>query len=152
MVNTNALTNLYRPSFIGFDTLLNDLLKTTEDTASFPKYNLVKTSDFDYRLEFALAGYTQSDITIEVNQNKLTVSSNGREIDDSVEYIHRGISARKFVREFKLAEHVEVRSAVFSDGLLIVELFKNIPEEKKPRLIEIKTKRELLLEGDKDII
>jgi molecular chaperone IbpA len=146
MVNTATLANLYRPSFIGFDNLLNDLLKTTEDTVSFPKYNLVKTGDNDYRLEFALAGYTQSDIIIEVNQNKLIVSSAGRETEDKVEYIHRGISARKFTREFKLADHVEVRSAIFSDGLLIVELFKNIPEEKKPRLIEIKTKRELLLE------
>jgi molecular chaperone IbpA len=124
-------------SFIGFDSLFNELTSglATQNLDSFPRYNVVKTGEFDYRIEVALAGYDEKDLSIEVKERMLTIK--GEPTNTELDYIHKGISTRKFKREFRLADHVSVECASFVNGLLVIELHKEIPEEKRPRSIPI---------------
>jgi molecular chaperone IbpA len=132
---------------IGFDRLMGDLLENAETftTAGYPPYNLARVSSEGeadtYEITLAVAGFKQEDIDITVKENNLTVE--GKQIntveDDSVEveYLHKGIAERNFVRNFRLADHVEVSSAVLRDGLLKITLVRNVPEAAKPKRIEI---------------
>jgi molecular chaperone IbpA len=133
-------------NFIGFDDLYKDLMRAagTDDT-SYPRYNVIKSGEFNYRIEMALAGYTEDSLDIEFTDRLLVVTGN-KENDESVEYVHKGLSNKKFRREFKLAENVIVTSANFVNGLLIIELKIEIPEEKRIKKIPIQ-KPKLLTEG-----
>ena len=103
---------------------------------NYPPYNIIKKGE-TYFIEIAMAGFKKSDIDIQVEDNTLTISANylGREND--VEFIHKGISEREFYKSFALAEYVEVKKAKIVDGILVIELEKNIPEEQKPKKIKI---------------
>ena len=127
----------YRPlyrSTVGFDRLL-DMLDTSV-RSDWPPYNIEKKSDNDYRITMAVAGFGQDELDITQERNMLMV--NGQKADeDKGEYLHRGIAGRAFQRRFELADHVKVVNASLVNGLLTIDLKREIPEEMKPRRIEI---------------
>lgn len=140
------------PFTVGFDRIF-DVLEhqaTTQNTG-FPPFNILKTSDTDFRIELALAGYKEEDLEIEVKEDVLTITGDGRDnLDQAIEneYVHRGISSRKFVRRFTLASDVIVKDAHLENGMLNVHLERIIPEEKKPRKIAINRSEQQLLTED----
>ena len=98
--------------------------------------NIIKKGEA-YFIEMAVAGHKQSDIEIEIEDNTLRISATYGDRDDDIEFVHKGISERGFYKSFALAEYVEVKKAKMSDGILVIELEKNIPEEQKPKKIKI---------------
>ncbi len=140
-----SIFNQLRPVTIGFDNVFDHFERMFDDDvfrapmANFPPYNIVKTGDFTYDVELALAGYSKDDITVDYADNILSVKSVKAESTDTDESIlHRGIAKRYFSKSFTIAEDVEVKGAELKDGLLKVSLERIIPEAKKPRSIEIK--------------
>ena len=130
---------LYR-SAIGFDrmaNLLDSLSRAEQNQPSYPPYNIELTGEDKYRITMAVAGFDQSELTIEVNQNNLTVSANKQGDEQQRTYLHQGIAARSFERRFQLADHVQVQSAHYENGLLHIDLQRIIPESMKPRTIPI---------------
>ena len=127
-------------SSVGFDRLF-DLINTnaqrmTGQEAGFPPYDITRTGDDHYRITLAVAGYSPDEIAITAQQNLLSVAGNKADKDDH-EYLHRGISAQNFDRQFNLADHVEVTGASYENGLLQIDLVRRIPEAMKPRRIPI---------------
>jgi molecular chaperone IbpA len=125
---------------VGFDQVFDELLRQTagSNSANYPPYNVVKHSDDKFSIELAVAGFKEGDIDITVEQNQLSVKGNKAiELNEGVEYLHRGISARNFHRTWTLADHVEVIGASVQDGILTVTLERQIPEEQKPKKIAI---------------
>jgi molecular chaperone IbpA len=124
-------------STVGFDRLF-DLLDETQRSPeeNYPPYNIERLGDDRHQISIALAGYSPGDITLTAAQNVLTVEG-GKGEKDQHEYLYRGISERPFKRQFKLADHVHVTGAHFEDGLLRIQLFRQIPEAMKPRQIPI---------------
>ena len=131
------LSPLYR-STVGFDRLFN-LLDGVNDAQgqSYPPYNIERLDENDYRITMAVAGFSETDLAIEVKESALTVSGKRAEDDKKAAYLHQGIAARAFERRFQLADHVEVTGAKLQHGLLHIELKRVIPDAKKPRRIEI---------------
>ena len=130
---------LYR-SAIGFDRMANilDNLNRAEQTQpSYPPYNIELTGEDKYRITMAVAGFDRAEINIEVNQNHLTVSANKATEEQARTYLHQGIAARSFERRFQLADHVQVQSAAYENGLLHIDLQRIIPDAMKPRTIPI---------------
>ena len=115
----------------------NQTVRTTNN--NYPPYNVIKVGQDLLILEFALAGFDKSEISIMVENNQLKVSGQRSEVeeDESVTFLHKGIAARKFSTVFNLPEYMEVESAEFSNGILELTLEKNVPEEKKPKTITI---------------
>jgi molecular chaperone IbpA len=105
-------------------------------TTTYPPYNVIKVSDDKIVMEFAVAGFKKGDISIKTEKNVLSINAEKPETDDK-KYLHKGIAARKFSRAFTLPEYYEVESAEFEDGILYIDLIRNIPEEKKPKQITI---------------
>ena len=134
-------TPLFRSS-VGFDRLqemLDSASRLDETTTPYPPYNIEAISDTAYRISMAVAGFSEQDIDIEVKENSLTVSGNGQPEQGPKTYLHHGIAGRSFERRFQLAEHIEVKGANLSNGLLHVDLERVVPEELKPRKIQIQT-------------
>jgi molecular chaperone IbpA len=130
---------LYR-SAIGFDrmaNLLDSLSRAEQNQPAYPPYNIELTGEDKYRITMAVAGFDQAELTIEVNQNNLTVSANKTAETQQRTYLHQGIAARSFERRFQLADHVQVQSANYENGLLHIDLQRIIPESLKPRTIPI---------------
>ncbi len=135
------LTPLYRSS-VGFDRLANvlDQVMTAEAGQNgYPPYNIEKTGENAYRITVAVAGFSEDELTVESREGQLVVS--GRKADDDGEgkptYLHRGIATRAFERRFQLADHVRAEDAVTENGLLHIDLVREVPEALKPRKIEI---------------
>ena len=131
----------YRRSTVGFDRLF-DMLENSglgNGGENYPPFDLKKTGDNDYCIELAVAGFKPGEIDITAQQNVLIVSGRkAEESDDSgSDYIYRGIANRSFERRFALADHIQVRGADMRDGLLAIELVREIPEAMKPRKIDI---------------
>lgn len=131
---------LYR-STVGFDRLF-DLLDTASsgfesEAVAYPPYNIERLADNEYRITMAVAGFTQDDIKIDVKEQSLTVRGEKKPEEKERQFLHRGIAARAFERRFQLADHVEVRGADLKDGLLHIDLMRNVPERLKPRSIRI---------------
>ena len=122
---------------IGFDEMMDRLHHQQNQSTTYPPYNIHKVSDFDYEIQMALAGFSKNDIDVELADSILTISSNKENTKDNSE-IYRGISYRKFKRQFTIAEDIEVKDAKLENGLLIIFLEKIVPEEKKPRTIKVK--------------
>ena len=142
MTRTLTLRSLDIPSIhkfgIGFDTLFDDLLRNSQQGQNnYPPYNVVKLSDDNFYIEVATAGFSEGEIDIQLDNRLLTIKGNKKREDATPEYLHQGISNRDFVREFTLAEHVEVANALIKDGILTVFLERRIPEERKPKTIAI---------------
>jgi molecular chaperone IbpA len=127
---------LYR-STIGFDRLPLLLSHALErDESGYPPYNIEKLGEDDYRIEIAIAGFARDDVEIVAEQNRLTIRGH-QEPGDGETYLHRGIAARSFERKFDLADHAEVVGAVLANGLLTIDLKREVPDALKPRRIEI---------------
>lgn len=139
MSTTFDFTPLFRSS-IGFDRMLNALQAASrvESIDNWPPYDIEKTGEDDYRVSLAVAGFSQDDLTITQEQNMLMVTGQ-KAGDDKAQYLHRGIAGRAFQRRFELADHVKVVGASLVNGLLTIDLRREIPEEMKPRRIEIAT-------------
>jgi molecular chaperone IbpA len=131
------LSPLYR-STVGFDRVfpLLDANSATDTSQSYPPYNIERLGETDYRITMAVAGFGESDLTIEVKESALTVTGKRAE-DEKRAYLHQGIAGRSFERRFQLADHVEVTGAKLENGLLHSELKRVIPESKKPRRIAV---------------
>ena len=143
MVNTTLTTtdpfDRVKTYSIGFDRMFDRLFDENVATTNYPPYNIVKVDDSNYTIEIAIAGFSKDEIEVETKENTLTIKSQSRpDGDDDKQYLHKGISNRAFTRAFTLSDDVVVKGATFENGLLNVELERIIPEEKKPRLIEIK--------------
>ena len=133
---TGLQTLFPRSSFVGFDHLFNELEFTAKHAQDhYPPHNIIKTGDTDYLIELAVAGFSRDGLNIEVKDRTLTVT--GEHQSKGREYIHRGISTKKFKRTFRLSEHVKVYGADLVDGVLSIELKYEVPEEMRPRKIEI---------------
>lgn len=104
---------------------------------AYPPFNMVQTAEDKFRLEFAVAGFTKKDISVTVNDRNLVIKG-AQENKTEEKYIHRGIAMRKFLRTFRLPEFMEVASATMTDGILRIELTRVIPEERKPKEIQVK--------------
>ena len=134
------LTPLYR-STVGFDRLfqLFDGIGNGEQSGGYPRYNIEKTGENDYRITLAVAGFAESDLTIEVQEQSLVVRGDktAKPGDDTVEVLFQGIAARAFERRFQISESVIVTGARLENGLLHIELKREVPEARKPRLIPI---------------
>lgn len=136
---------------VGFDRL-NDLLEsmlsdTTESFDGYPPYNIEKLGEDEYKIVMAVAGFDMNDLNIVLQDGELTVSGKIQEKEqkgDGVQYLHRGIASRSFERTFRLADHIQVTDADMKDGLLTISLYREVPEEKKPRMIPIKGASKLL--------
>lgn len=132
---------LYRSS-VGFDQIANMMdrvLSNDGATPSYPPYNIEKLDDDSYRISIAVAGFSDADLSVEVRDKALIVSAKKAEEDEGKTYLHRGIATRAFERRFHLADHVQVTGAEHLDGMLHIELQRQVPEALKPRQIEIKS-------------
>ncbi len=131
-------TPFYR-SAIGFDRLIQmlDQAPGIEAKGTYPPYNIEKTGDTTYRITLAAAGFSESELKIEVKDTTLTVSGAKAADAPGKTYLHRGIAARAFERRYQLADHVDVTAAAFENGLLHIDLSRNVPERLKPRAIAI---------------
>jgi len=135
------LTPLYR-STVGFDRLasmLDQVMSHDVSAPTYPPYNIEKLGEDKYRITLAVAGFGEEDLTIEVENGQLTVTAAKREVSEEEKpvYLHRGIAERGFERRFQLADHVQVTGARLENGLLHVELVREVPEQLKPRRISI---------------
>ena len=120
--------------FLGFEDAF-EMLDTFTSKSEYPPYNIERVSDDEYILEMAIAGFKRGDINISVEKNILKVQ--GASDNKDANYVHKGLATRKFQKAFHLAEHMEVGSAKSEDGILKINLVRNIPEEEKPKIIEI---------------
>lgn len=129
---------LYR-STVGFDRLaqLVDQLASTGEDVGYPPYNIERLAESKYRITMAVAGFSQDEIKLEVKETALSVKGEKKPETTERQYLHRGIAQRSFERRFQLADFVEVTGADLKDGLLHIELERNLPERMKPRTIEI---------------
>ena len=143
----NQLVNWepFKPFSVGFDNLFDDFDRMLSfNSASinhYPPYNIRKINDTDYVIELAVAGFGKKDIEVKSQENTLTIKSKDKKeevLDKDESVLHRGISKRSFTRSFTVAEDVVVKGADLKDGLLSVKLERIIPDEKKPKIIDIK--------------
>lgn len=127
-------------STVGFDRLmrrLEDSLRWSEQGNAYPPYNIEKAGEDHYRITLAVAGFGEDELTVDVRDNTLVVEGARGEGEAEGAYLFRGIASRAFKRQFQLAEHVEVEGATLSNGLLVVDLVRRVPEAMKPRRISI---------------
>ena len=138
----------YFRSTVGFDHLFNMLDQAADAGNGYPPYNIERTDETHYRISIAVAGFAEKDLTVDVKESVLTVTGK-REEAAKQSYLHQGIAGRAFQRSFRLADHVEVKAAKLENGLLHVELERQVPEEKKPRQITINGAGFKTIEGAK---
>jgi len=134
-------TNLFTPYAVGFDRTFNRLFDYANHQATstgFPPYNIVKSGDYIYTIEMALAGFSKNDIVVEVAEGVLEVKSIKDDTDGKDSKLYTGIANRQFTRKFTLSDDIVVKDGELKDGMLRITLERVIPEEKKPRLIDIK--------------
>ena len=144
MVTSKALSlfdnfNQLTPYAVGYDKVFDNLSRYVDNSVTstgFPPYNIRKEGDYHYVIEMALAGFSKEDIEIEVADGTLSVRSDKK--DDAADNLYRGISFRKFNRKFTLSDDIVVNDAALDNGMLTINLERVVPEEKKPRLIEVK--------------
>lgn len=125
---------------VGFDNIFDELQRVNQQQSNtnYPPYNVIKHDDDHFVIELAVAGFREGDISITVEKNILTITGEQTIVHDKeFEYLHRGISARSFTRTFTLADYVEVAGARVENGILVIELERQVPEEQKPKTIAI---------------
>jgi molecular chaperone IbpA len=137
-MTTLDFSPLFR-STIGFDRLsrLVEAAARADSAAGYPPYNIEVTGEDSYRLSMAVAGFAPSDLDVQVQENALIVTGKAQQEEDATRYLHRGIARRAFERRFQLADTIKVTGASFDNGMLHVELVREIPEAMKPRTIKI---------------
>jgi molecular chaperone IbpA len=158
MRTTNVSFGPIWPSTVGFDSIINELdalLNAQTPTSTFPPHNIIKLDDYQYVVELAIAGFNKQEVTITLKDSLLEIKGQ-KNPEEEVQYLHKGIGTRSFIKTIKLADTVEVKGADFKDGILRIALENVIPDAKKPRNIEIsdflpviKSKeKKLLVEND----
>ncbi len=137
-MRTFDFSPLYR-SAVGFDRMMSllDAAQKSATADSYPPYNIEKTGEDAYQITVAVAGFGPDDLDVEVRDGQLVIVGKGAPDGENVTFLHRGIAKRAFERRFQLADHVEVKGADLRDGLLVVDLVREIPEAMKPRKIDI---------------
>ena len=143
MTRNLSIWNSLRPFSIGFDSIFDEfdrMLDSSEFVSNYPPYNIVQVKDNNYKIEVALAGFDKKDIEVEAKDNALTIRSKQQNetVDEKGKgVVHKGIASRQFNRSFALGEDIKVKDAKLENGLLTIDLEREIPEEKKPRLIKV---------------
>lgn len=142
MTNQLTLRSIDIPSIhkfaVGFDNMFDELMRSSQANSNYPPYNIVKHTDDVFSIELAVAGFKDGEVTITVERNQLTVKGEQvMDLDQPKEYLHRGISARSFLRTWTLADYVEVTGAKSENGILTISLERKVPEEQKPKTIAI---------------
>ena len=152
MTNNQKYARFPRSAFVGFDHIFKELEEMTKHASDhYPPHNIIKDEDMKYRIEIATAGFKEEELSVELKDGILEV--NGNHTPRGLEFIHKGISTRKFHRSFRLSEYTQVTGASLENGILAIHLEVVLPEEKKPRKIainnssEVTTNAELLTEG-----
>jgi molecular chaperone IbpA len=142
-ITTDSLSPLFRAS-VGFDRLVNEFFnepQASHNLTGYPPYNISKDQNDVYEITLAVAGFKKPDIDIQLEDGTLKITGTSTVLDDNdaveIEYLHKGIAERNFIRTFKLAEFVEVKDAKLEDGILRVQLVRNVPDALKPQKIEI---------------
>ena len=153
-MRTLNLAPLHRAT-VGFDQItdmMDRILSNDTGSQSYPPYNIVKTADDGWRISIAVAGFGEEDLQVEVKENALHVTAKKADEDVERTYLHRGIATRAFSRRFHLADHVKVTGAAHENGMLHIDLTREVPEALKPRRIEIAKAPKVeqdVIEGDK---
>jgi molecular chaperone IbpA len=139
-MRTYDLTPVYR-STVGFDRLFNELFDglSKSETTGYPPYNIEVVDENEYRITVAVAGFTEDELDIEVTDRSLRITGSRAQDEGERTFLHQGIAGRSFERRFQLADHLKVRGATLENGLLNIELQREIPEAMKPRKISIGT-------------
>jgi molecular chaperone IbpA len=139
-MTTLDFSPLFR-STVGFDRLsrLMDTALRNDEAGGYPPYNIEALGENAYRVTLAVAGFSPEDLTITSQENTLVVSGKQKNADESTQYLHRGIAGRAFERRFQLADYIKVTGAQLVNGLLNIELAREVPEAMKPRTIKIET-------------
>ncbi len=148
-MRTFDLSPLYRAS-VGFDQIADmmDRVSSKDGTQpTYPPYNIEKTDDDAYRISLAVAGFSEDELNVEVRENALIVSARKAPEDGDKTWLHRGIANRAFERRFQLADHVHVQGASHENGMLHIELAREVPEALKPRRVEIASTRQPALQA-----
>lgn len=138
-MRTSTLAPLYR-STVGFDQiseLMDRVMAKDSGQTNYPPYNIEKTDENGWRISIAVAGFSDADLSVEVRENALNVTAAKPNEDPSTKFLHRGIATRAFERRFHLADHVHVTGASHVNGMLHIDLLRDVPEALKPRRIEI---------------
>lgn len=140
MNNQLARLDAINRALIGFDTMFDQMERRFANSVSnnYPPHNILKTGENEYEIQLAVTGFEKSEISVTVESNVLVVKGESMTTDHAPEqYLHRGLATRDFVKEFPLAEHIEVAGAETKNGMLTVKLVRNIPESAKPKIIDI---------------
>ena len=127
-------------ALIGFDTMFDQMERRYANsvTTNYPPHNQIKTGENEYLIQLAVTGFSKSEVQVEVEANVLTIRGESTGTEYAAEaYLYRGLATRDFVKEFPLAEHIEVRGAEMENGMLNIKLVRNIPESAKPKVIDI---------------
>ncbi len=138
-MTTFDFSPLFR-STVGFDRLMRLMESSTQlaDSANgYPPYNIEKTGEDQYRITIAVAGFSEGELNVESHENTLLIEGRKKEADAEARYLYRGIAGRSFKRQFQVADHVKVVGASLNNGLLVIDLVREIPEAMKPRRIPI---------------
>lgn len=138
-LTSTDLAPFYRNA-IGIDSLfdrLDHLNRVSEGSTNYPPYNIIKHSEDEYSIEVAVAGFAEGEVDISFKDGQVVIEGNKTDEESAAEYLHKGISGRKFVRTFQLAEYIEVKSATMENGILTVSLVRLLPERLQPKKIEI---------------
>lgn len=139
-MNTIDLSPLYRNT-IGFDSIASLIDSAFNDrekySSGYPPYNIEVLSENQYEIALALAGFSEEDLSLHVEKNVLTITGKKESVNEKRQFLHQGIALRGFERKFNLADNIEVTGATFKDGMLLIQLIREIPEKMKPKRIEI---------------
>ena len=142
MTNNQKYARFPRSAFVGFDHIFKELEEMTKHASDhYPPHNIIKDEDMKYRIEIATAGFKEEELSVELKDGVLHV--NGDHTPRGLEFIHKGISTRKFHRSFRLSEYTQVTGASLENGILAIHLEVVLPEEKKPRKIAINNHSEV---------
>jgi molecular chaperone IbpA len=141
-MNNQQLTRLDSLSraLIGFDTMFDQMERrfANQVSTNYPPFNILKWNEDQYEIQIAITGFEKDEIRVEIEQSQLTVYGESKEMSlGDAMYIHRGLATRDFERTFTLAEHMEVKGAATKNGMLRIQIFRNIPESAKPKIIDI---------------
>jgi molecular chaperone IbpA len=151
MITTSTLDHFwkeYAPHAVGLDDVFNRLDALSGHNTNYPPYNLIKHDTSNFTIEIALAGFKADEIEVCTEQNILRVTSTNEEKDSTRNYLHKGLSKRRFTRSWQLSEDVRVRDVLFEDGLLTIDLEKIVPEHQKRISYDIlKREKQLLIES-----
>ena len=154
MRTTNVSFGPIWPQSIGFENILKEVedLLAAPVNQSFPPHNIIKVDDYQYIVELAIAGFNKQEVTITLKDALLEIKGQKNPDDADVQYLHKGIGTRSFIKTIKLADTVEVRGAEFKDGILRIALENVVPESKKPRQIEISDSIPTIVAKEKELL